>query len=319
MRGTWLWTALALVLVAGGSYALFSYLQPEPLPEQLIYGNGRVEGTEIRVPAEVGGRVSESRLVEGKAIERGEVLLKLDATDLRLRLAQANSEIDALGQERERVERDLELARHHLATAEAELARNRQLAESGTLPERRLEQAQDAFAEARARVAALEAGVATAEAHVVAARRGLDLVQREIGKTTIAAPIGGTVLAKLVEEGEFVRPGEPIAVLVDLSEAEVRIFVPGREIGRIQLGNPARVRVDGFPERLFEARVARVDQQAQFTPRDIHMPEERVRTVFGVTLALDNPEGLLKPGMPVDSWILWRPEAGWPQRLLVPQ
>ncbi len=80
----------------------------------------------------------------------------------------------------------------------------------------------------------------------------------------------------------------------------------------------ARVKVDAFADRFFEARVARVDQRAQFTPRDIHMPEERVRMVFGVTLALENPQGVLKPGMPADAWILWKSGAAWPDRLFVP-
>jgi HlyD family secretion protein len=319
LRANWLWTALILMLVAGGSYALYAYLQPQPLPDQLLYGSGSVEGTEIRVSAEIAGRVLESRLSEGEPVEHGDLLVALDATELRLRAAQAEAEIRALEQESERIGRELELARHHLGTAEAELARYRRLAERGTAPERRLEQAQDAFAEARARLAALEAGLATADAQVVAGQRGLDLIGREIEKTQVEAPVGGTILSELVEEGEFVQPGQPVAIIVDLSEVEVRIFVPERDIGRIALGAPARVRVDAFPERLFEGRVARIDQRAQFTPRDIHLPEERVRTVFGITLALDNPERLLKPGMPVDAWILWRAEAGWPERLFVPE
>ena len=318
MRATWLWTLLTVVLVAA-SYAIYVSLQPEPLPDQVIYGSGRVEGTEIRVASEVAGRVLGTRLLEGESVGRGDILARIDAADLRLRAKQAEAELNAFEQERERIERELELARHHLTTAEAELARYRQLSERGTTPEQRLEQAQDAFAEAGARVAALEAGFAAAEAQLVAARRGLDLVKREIEKTSITAPSEGTVLAKLVEQGEFVQLGQTIAVLVDLSTVEVRIFVPERQIGRVPLNAPARVRVDAFADRLFEGRVARIDQRAQFTPRDIHLPEERIRTVFGITLALENPEGLLKPGMPADAWILWRREAGWPDRLFVPR
>ena len=59
--------------------------------------------------------------------------------------------------------------------------------------------------------------------------------------------------------------------------------------------------------------MAVIDGQAQFTPRDVHMADERSRTVYGVTLAAANPEGLLKPGMPADSWILWDEKSGWPE------
>ena len=142
--------------------------------------------------------------------------------------------------------------------------------------------------------AAIEAGIAAADAQIVAARRGMDLVRREIEKARVTAPVGGIVLSELVEEGEFVRPGEPVAVIVDLSEVEVRIFVPEREIGRIALGAPARVRVDAFPERLFEGRVARIDQRAQefVDDQELQVPAWSAqrwtlaeRVTSGVTLA----------------------------------
>lgn len=108
-------------------------------------------------------------------------------------------------------------------------------------------------------------------------------------------------------------------MLVRLSQIELKIYLPESLIGKVKLDAPARVRVDAFPKRLFDARIERVDQEAQFTPRDIHMPQERTRMVFGVTLAVDNRERLLKPGMPADAWILWQPRAGWPAHLFVPQ
>lgn len=124
---------------------------------------------------------------------------------------------------------------------------------------------------------------------------------------------------KAIEAGELATPGRAVAVLVDLSRLELKVFIPEGEIGKVKLGDAARIKVDAFPERHFEATVSRVDPRAQFTPRDVHLPQERVRMVFGVTLALDNPQGWLKPGMPADAWIRWRDEATWPQRLVVPR
>lgn len=153
---------------------------------------------------------------------------------------------------------------------------------------------------------------------IIAVRREIDLLDNQMSKTRITAPLTATVLIRAVEPGEFVQPGQPLVTMLDLTSAEVRVFIPESRIGQVELGAPARLRVDAFPDRLFEARVARVDQTAQFTPRDIHMPDERVRLVFGVVLVIDNPDGVLKPGMPADVWILWQPDAGWPDRLFVP-
>jgi len=126
------------------------------------------------------------------------------------------------------------------------------------------------------------------------------------------------VLVKAIEPGELVQPGQTLALLVDLTNLELTVYIPENELGKIKLGDPARVRVDAFPERYFEARIKRIDQRAQFTPREVHMPEERVRMVFGVTLAIANPDGVLKPGMPADAWIRWQPDLAWPEPLWIP-
>lgn len=60
----------------------------------------------------------------------------------------------------------------------------------------------------------------------------------------------------------------------------------------------------------------KLDARAQFTPKDVHMPDECARPVFGVTLAVDNTKGYLKPGMPADAWVRWQPDMSWPEEIL---
>lgn len=319
MRATWTWTGLVILAIAGGSYGLYAWLRPEPLPTQLLYGNGHVEGTEVRIAAEVGAKVLESRLVEGRFVKRGDQLLQLDDTELKLRKARADAEIKSLQNEVERARRELEVAKHHASTHETDLERYRQLRDKGTATPQRFEIAENAFKEASGRVRGVEAQVGALEARLTAARREADIVAFQIEKTLILAPSDATVLVKAAEVGEFLQPGQTVAVLVDLSSVKLKIYLPEKDIGKVKLDAAARASVDAFPNRLFDARVAQIDQQAQFTPRDIHMPEERVRMVFGVKLALDNGDGLLKPGMPADAWILWQPDSKWPERLFVPR
>lgn len=319
MRNAWLWTAAILIAIAGGSYALYLYLAPETLPRQVVYGNGHVEGTEVRVAAEISGQVIESKLVEGRRVSRGDTLARLDDTDLRLERDSIKAEIAALGAERKRAASEIDVWRHHLRTAERDLERYRELRERNTVAPQRAEQAENAFQEARGRVAALESQMAAIEKRIAAATARRDLAENRIAKTQVLAPVGGTVLVKAVEPGEYVQVGQAVAVIVDLSRVELKVYIPERDVGKVKLGDPARVRVDAFPDRHFESEVARVDPQAQFTPRDIHLPDERVRMVFGVTLAIDNPDGTLKPGMPADAWVLWQAESAWPDRLFVPR
>jgi HlyD family secretion protein len=149
-----------------------------------------------------------------------------------------------------------------------------------------------------------KARVQSLEAHTVQARA-------DVKDTRVLAPFNGTVLLKLVQEGQVVTSGTPLITFVDMSKLYVKVYLPEKEIAKVRLGNPARVYVDAFPKKYFEAMVSEVSQQAEFTPRDIHMKEERVNLVFAVKLALNNPQGFLKPGMPADAKIRWKPESLW--------
>jgi len=319
MKKTWIVTPVLLLALAAGSYGLYRYLQPEPLAEGVLYGNGHIEGTEIKVAAEVAGRVVQIRLTEGETVRSGDPLVRIDDTDLRIRLAQGQAEEAALRQEKARIENELRTVLHHVETSQSDLARYRELKNKGTIPPQRLEQAENAFEEAKGRQTSIDARLIETEAHIDAARQGIRLIQSQLDKTIIGAPLDGTVLVKAVEQGEYIAPGQTAAVLVDLTRLELTVFIPERDIGKVKLGNPARVMIDAFPQRYFEASVSRIDQRAQFTPREIHMPEERIRMVFGVTLSLSNLDGRLKPGMPADSWILWQDSAVWPDSLVVPK
>jgi multidrug resistance efflux pump len=82
MRATWAWTGLILIAIAASSYSLYVWLQPRQLPQQVLYGNGHVEGTDVRVATEVAGRVVENKIVEGVTVQRGDLLLRLDDSEL---------------------------------------------------------------------------------------------------------------------------------------------------------------------------------------------------------------------------------------------
>lgn len=319
LKRTWLWTPLLLVALAAGSYATYRWLTPPALPEGLLYGGGRIEGTEVTVSSEVAARAVESTLIEGAAVRVGDVLVRLDAKDIEAQRDRARAEREAALRERERLGRDLTTAEHHLATARRDDQRYEALVREGTIPVQRREQAANVLAEAQGRVAALNAALTQANARIEALDKTVQLAESQLAKTAITAPLSGTVLTKSIEVGELATPGRPIATLVDLDRIELKIYVPEREIGKLSLGNEARVRTDAFPGEYIPARVSRIDSQAQFTPRDIHMPDERVRLVFGVTLALDNPEDRLKPGMPADAWVRWNSATAWPTELVVPR
>ena len=97
------------------------------------------------------------------------------------------------------------------------------------------------------------------------------------------------------------NPGVSILTLVNPKEIWLRAYVPEEEIGRIKVGDPARVSVDAYPGRTFPGRVSEIASEAEFTPKNVQTKKERVNLVFRIKIAVDNPEGILKPGMPADA------------------
>mgnify|MGYP005750901537 FL=1 len=313
-----LWTIVAVMLLAVGGYLGFLALRPAELPPGLLYGSGRIEATEIRLAAEIPGRVVVSHLAEGRAVTRDDVLLRLDDRLLRLQQAELEARRVAGEQTVVRFERLLDTARHHLGNAETELERALTLRRTGTIPAQQLERSEDRRREAAGKVEVLTVQLAEAAANLQALEQQQAQLAFQLDKTVLRSPIDATVLVKAVEVGEVVVPGQPLGILVDLDRPRLKLYVAEQALGRIRLGAPARIRVNAFPDRHFEAEVSAVDDRAQFTPRDVHLPDERARTVFGVTLRLANPDGTLKPGMPADAWIRWQDEAPWPDTLVVP-
>ncbi len=129
---------------------------------------------------------------------------------------------------------------------------------------------------------------------------------------TLTAPASGTITRRLVDAGEVVAGGAPLLVIVNLDRLYLKVYVPEAEIGKLRLGLPAQVYTDAFPERPFPATVRYIASRAEFTPKEVQTPDERVKLVYAVKLYLDdNPERRLTPGLPADAVIRWQEDAPW--------
>lgn len=139
---------------------------------------------------------------------------------------------------------------------------------------------------------------------VSAAQAVLDQARANLRDLTIRAPFNGTVITRTAEPGEVLAAGTPVVTLLNLDKVYLRGFVPEGEIGRIKVGQPARVYLDSDPTHPFDAYVMRIDPEAMFTPENTYFRSDRVQQVFGLKLALRNGFGYAKPGMPADGQIL---------------
>jgi len=136
------------------------------------------------------------------------------------------------------------------------------------------------------------------------ARAALSLALSRLKETEIASPIAGVVLRKNLEVGETANPGVGILTLVDPRDIWLRAYVPEAEVGRIKVGQPARVKIDAFRDRVFPGKIIEIASEAEFTPKNVQTQKERVNLVFRIKVGVENPDGTLKPGMPADAEIV---------------
>jgi HlyD family secretion protein len=299
--------------------------------------SGYVEATAIRVAAEASGRVIEMLAEEGKRVAAGDVLARLDTTDLALTLRRAEADRDQAvaqlrllqaGARREDVRQasaQADSARADVAAAEAELKSAAEdlrrfeallAANAGSRKQRddaatrvsvatsRVTAARERVRAAEEAVARLRAGsrpeeIAAAQARVAAAGAQVAAVQQNISDATVKAPVGGTVTSKLVDQGETVARGTPIAVVSDLDHAWANVYVDEPVVPTLRLGQPATLRTDAG--QTLAGTITYISPRAEFTPRNVQTAEERSKLVYRVKVTVDNREGILKPGMPVEA------------------
>jgi len=159
---------------------------------------------------------------------------------------------------------------------------------------------------AQAKLDALVAGptreqIAVAEAAVRQAEAALGILQVQQEKMTLRAPLNGLVTRRTLHVGELASPGAPVITIADLTKVRLTVYIPEDQIGHVRLGQKVQVTVDSFPGHVFSGEVAYISPRAEFTPKNIQTQKERVNMVFAVRIRLNNPELLLKPGMPADA------------------
>jgi HlyD family secretion protein len=116
----------------------------------------------------------------------------------------------------------------------------------------------------------------------------------------VTAPRAGVVTLKAREPGEVVLPGTTLYELTDDSEAKVTFYVANADLGRVATGMAVEVEADAWQGVVFAGAITRVGREAEFTPRTIQTRTDRERLVYEVEARVDNREGRLRPGMPVE-------------------
>ena len=301
--------------------------------------SGYVEATEVRVAAEVGGRLLDVATNEGDRIAVGAVVARIDTSDTdialqraqadrdqaaaQLRLLQAGSRPEDVRQARAQLDSanaDVVAAEAELQSARADLARFEALLASNAGSRKQRDDAATRVAVAEARASAardrakaaaetlerLRSGaraeeIAAARARVAAAEAQIAALRKSQSDAVLKSPVSGIVTAKLADAGEIVARGTPIVVVTDLDHAWANVYVDEPIVPRLKLGQKVALVTDAG-QRL-EGTVTFISPKAEFTPRNVQTAEERTRLVYRIKVTADNRDGVLKAGMPVEAEI----------------
>ena len=286
---------------------------------------GTIEATQVDVSVKITGRILERLVKEGDRVTRGQVLVRLDDSELaadvrRLDAALRSAQATLRDLQKGARPQEVEDARAAVASAEAtrtmterEYQRTEQLFKQNLIAAQDVDRARQAYEVAKAqersvreRLGLLLEGsrpdqIDAARWQVTQAESALAQARSRLRETVVVSPIDGVVLRKNLEAGETANPGVPILTLVNPKDVWLRAYVPETEMGRLKVGDTATLRVDAFPNRVFTGRLIEIGAEAEFTPRNVQTKKERVNLVFRIKIQIDNPDGLLKPGLPADA------------------
>jgi HlyD family secretion protein len=226
--------------------------------------------TTVEVKSKASGEILQLLAETGQLVKRGSPLVKVDPRNARNFLAQAQA--------------NLEVAKAQLANATSQKNRSDELYKSQSITEQENEQARLDYANAKSAV--------------VNAQVAVDNARIQLEDTDVRAPITGTIIEKDVERGTVIASatsnvsgGTTLLKMADLKLVQVNTLVDETDIGKIQVGLPATITVDAYPNRPFEGKVLKIEPQA--------VTQQNV-TMFPVMVRIDNRDGLLKPGMNAD-------------------
>ena len=309
------------VLVAGG-YSYWKDQIASRLPEGIVSSNGRIESGQLNISTEYSGRIVDIYVREGDMADAGQVLARLDTSELDARIRGAQAEVNGAEKAEEEALALVATRDSQLVFTKAELTRARQLHEKGYVTTEKLDQRQNEYLEAEASMRAAKALVGQAQASLRSAEEALVQLETIREKSILKAPRRGRIQYRLAEPGEILSAGGSVLTLMDVSDVYMTLFLPAAYAGRLAIGDEGRLVLDPAPDLVIPATVSFVAADAQFTPKTVETSDERSKLVFRVKLRIDPAllsqyEARVKSGIRGLGYVRLSGAEDWPDELQV--
>jgi HlyD family secretion protein len=280
-----------------------------------VVATGKVEPiTKVEIKSKASGIVKRLYVDAGDRVKRGQLLTELDKEEIEARVAQAKAQVEASEASLKATQADLERAKVDAEGPDVPLLkrayeRAQGMAKEGVVSASALDDAQKNYElalnkqnVAKAQLQVLHAKIGQAQAQVLQDHANLKQLEEQLSYTTIASPIDGIILSRDVEVGDAVSSilvlgssATLIMTLGDTSEVYVKGKVDESDIGKVYLGQPARIKVESFKDKTFNGKVTKI------SPMGV---EKDNVTTFEVRVSINNPGGELKAAMTANAEII---------------
>jgi HlyD family secretion protein len=315
-------SAGAPVSAASGLDALISQFGPKTLPEGFASANGRLESEQVEIATKLAGRIAEVLVKEGDAVDPGQVLARMDVTDIRAEMSAAQAQERRAQQAKALAQAVIAERESEQQLSDQELARVDALFAKGFATAEMRDQRRSTKNVADAALNAAKANLNDATAAIDAAQAEIARIQSVLDDMELKAPRRGRIEYKLAQPGEVLGAGSRVLTLIDLTDVYMTVFVPSNVAARLAFDDDARLIIDAIPQFVVPAKVSFVASEAQFTPKTVETQEEREKLMFRVKLTL--PPGLLrkyenvvKTGVRGMAYLRIDPGKDWPDNLKV--
>jgi HlyD family secretion protein len=336
------------VLAIAGAVGFYMWQKLHPKMAGFASGNGRIEATDIDIAAKIAARIEKIFVDEGDFVRAGQLLVQMQTDTLEAELNEARAQRDMAvhdvnASEAQVIAKEslkaaaiatVAVKEANLDGAHRRLVRTEELTKQKVTPPQQLdddrasEHAADAAVKAaQADVAAAQAAVEAARAELVKAKSAVTSAEASIARTeadirdsALKAPRDGRIQYKVAQEREVLAAGGKVLNMVDLADVYMTLFLPEKQVGRVNMGAEARIILDAAPNLVIPANVTFVADVAQFTPKTVETQEERQKLMFRVKATI--PADLLrkhlskvKTGLPGVAYVKIDPNAAWPANL----
>jgi HlyD family secretion protein len=310
-------TACAVASVYFGRDTIHDwFVGPTATPTILVSGNIEAHQSVLGFKT-VQSRIVELPFDEGKWVEAGTLIARLDDSDYRQQVAINEAALEMQQRQLAAAEQNLMATRQTVASDQADLdfrqqeydrAAKLQQQGSGTVQQRdqtyaALRQATAVHLRDQALRNAAERQVELAKAGIRSATETLKMSQIVLGYTELRAPFAGVIQVRQAELGEIMVPGTPVVTLADLDHVWLRAYINETDIGKVRYGAEATVTTDTYPGQTYKGRVSFISGNAEFTPKSVETHAERITLVYRIRIDIGNPSHELVPGMPADAML----------------